>query len=231
MEEESRKYTAFDTPVGPHEHCGMSMAFINAGPWFQKVFEGVLEPMLWKKLLQYLDDSLLHAKTEAELIATLDQYLCILDKHNIKLHPGKFLLFAKRLTWCGKQVSEHGLRPSPERVATVNAMPDPHTLSEMMNFVYGIAWFRGHIPHFAKEAAPLYDMWKEALAPYKRKTMNNAKRFKLADIPAWNAVGKEAFGRVKAALAKAITTAFFDPEKKTCVYGDASHEFWCLVLT
>ena len=149
----------------------------------------------------------------------------------LRLHPDKFLMFAKRLTWCGKQVSKDGLRPSPERVATVNAMPDPRTLSEMMNFVYGIAWFRGHIPHFARIAAPLYDIWKEALAPYKRKTMNNAKRFKLTDIPAWNAVGKEAFERVKAALTKAITTAFFDPEKKTCVYGVASHEFWCLVLT
>ena len=135
VEEESRKYTAFDSPVGPHEHCGMPMGFINAGPWFQKCFEGILAPMLYKKLLQYLDDSLLHSKGESNLLDSLDQYFGILHKHNVKLHPSKFVLFAKALTWCGKQVSERGLRPSPERVATVNAMPEPEGLSEMMRLV------------------------------------------------------------------------------------------------
>ena len=29
----------------------------------------------------------------------------------------------------------------------------------------------------------------------------------------------------------AIETSFFDPKLKTCVFGDASDEFWCLVIT
>ena len=63
----------------------MPQGYKNAGPWFQKCFEGVLGEMLWKKIFQYLDDSLLHAKSEKELLQILDQYFAILAKYNIKL--------------------------------------------------------------------------------------------------------------------------------------------------
>ena len=214
LAEESRKYTAFDCPVGAVEHCRVPQGYKNAGPWFQKCFEGVLGELLWKAILQYLDDSLLHAKTEKELLRILDLYFAILDKHNIKLHPAKFTLFARKLTWCGKEISAEGVRRAPQKIATVLAMAEPKTLSEMMRFVYGIAWFRGHILRWAEISAPLYDIWKEALTPYKRKTMNNAKKFVLSEIPAWKNGGRAAFAEVKRALAESITTAFFDPEKK-----------------
>lgn len=64
LEEESRKLTAFDCPVGAYEHCLMPQGFCNACPWFQKVFEGTLGSLLWKVVLQYLDDSLLNSKGE-----------------------------------------------------------------------------------------------------------------------------------------------------------------------
>ena len=231
LEEASRKFTAFDCPVGPHEHCRMPMGYINAGAWFQYCLEGVLKPMLWKKLLQYLDDTLLHAKTERLLLEALVEYFELLDKHNIKLHPGKFTLFAKKLTWCGKDVSADGVRPAEHRVSTVRSMPEPENLAQMMSYIYGVAWYRNHIPRFAEIAAPLYDLWRDALAPYKRKTTANAKKFKLNDLPGWHVKGRAAYEAVKAAFANAITTSFFDPEKKTCVFGDANEEFWCLAIS
>ena len=32
-------------------------------------------------------------------------------------------------------------------------------------------------------------------------------------------------------MVEALRTAFFDPELKTCVFSDASADFWCLVVT
>ena len=231
LAEESRKYTAVDTPVGAFEHCRAPQGYTNSAPWFQKGLEGVLKDLLWEIVLLYLDDSLLHAKTEEELLDALEKFFARLDEHNIKLHPAKFVLFAKALTWCGKQVSKNGIKPAPHRAEAVKTMPDPETLAEMMSFVYGTAWFRNHIVHFTKLAAPLYDMWKNALAPYKRKTKKMAKRFRLADMPEWEEKGRAAFEDVKKGLVEAIETSFFDPKLKTCVFGDASDEFWCLMIT
>ena len=232
LEEDSRKYTAFDSPAGALEHCVMPQGFRNSGPWYQKDMEGVLRELLWRALLQYLDDSLLYAKGEANLKPVLEKYFDLLDQHNIKLHPDKLVLFTRTLVWCGKQLSKNGIKPAPHRVETALNMAEPVTLADMMSYyVYGVAWFRNHIVNFAKISAPLYDLWRDGLAPYKRKTMAMAKHFVLADMPAWKEKGRDAFERVKRALATAIETSYFDPEKKTCVFGDANPEFWCLMLT
>ena len=231
LEESSREYTAFDSSVGAFEHCRALQGYTNSGLWFQKGMEGVLRELLWIIVLLYLDDSLIHAKDEEGLLDALEKFFARLDEHNIKLHPAKFVLFARALTWCGKQVSKGGIKPAPHRAEAVRKMGDPETLADMMSFVYGTAWFSNHIIDFAKIAAPLYDMWKDALAPCKRKTKAMAKRFKLVHMPAWKQGGKAAFENVKKGLIGAIETSFFDPKLKTCVFGDASDEFWCLVIT
>lgn len=97
--------------------------------------------------------------------------------------------------------------------------------------MYGAAWFRGHLPYFAEVAVPLYDLWKDTLAPYKLKTSANAKKFKLDDLPGWKGGGEAAFEGVKELMAQAVTTAYFDSTKQTCVFTDANKEFWCLVIT
>ena len=68
-----------------------------------------------------------------------------------------------------------GVQPSERRLKAIRDMPEPETLAEMMSFVYGAAWFRGHLMRFAEVAAPLYDLWKTTMAPYEKKTTNRAK--------------------------------------------------------
>ena len=92
-----------------------------------------------------MDDTLLYGRTEDELLDRVEQLFTLLEKYNVKLHPGKFVLFATELEWGGKQVSSEGVRPTPYRVDSIRRMPEPESLSEMMNFVYGTAWFRGHM--------------------------------------------------------------------------------------
>ena len=84
---------------------------------------------------------------------------------------------------------------------------------------------------FAEVAAPLYDLWKETMAPYEKKTTNRAKRFKLSDLPGWANGGKKAYQDVKDLMANAVANAYFDPELRLCVFSDASKEFYCMVFT
>lgn len=62
LDENSRKFTAFDSPVGAFEHCRTPQGLTNSGPWFQKGLEGILRELLRVIVLLYLDDSLIHAK-------------------------------------------------------------------------------------------------------------------------------------------------------------------------
>ena len=128
-------------------------------------------------------------------------------------------------------MSADGIMPTQDSIATALEAPEPETLAELMSYVFGVAWFRSHLPRFAEVAAPLYDLWKDALAPFKRKSKQQAAKFKLSDLPNWSKVGRAAFDAVKQSMAEALRTAYFDPDMKVCVFADASEEFWCLVLT
>ena len=227
----SRKYAGFLTPFGAFELCRVLTGWINAAPYYQRTMERVLGDLLYESVIQYLDDGLVFSKEEQGLLDGLRKYFEVHRKHNIKLHPGKFVLFAKSLTWGGRDLNADGIKPAAHRTRSIDQMPEPETLADAMSFVYGVAWFRNHLPYFAEVAAPMYDLWKDAMTGKKRKTKAIAKNIRLADLPGWQGGGRKAFHDIKVALTEAIRTAFFDPKKKTCLFGDANDDFWCLLIT
>ena len=227
----SRKYTGICCPWGNFEHMRVPMGLKIAAAYYQRCMHTILGDLLLECVLQYLDDTLVYAKNEEELINHLDRVFARFEKYNLKLHPGKFVLYATEITWGGKTVDGNGVRPSARRLQAIRDMPEPETLAEMMSFVYGAAWFRGHLMRFAEVAAPLYDLWKDTMAPYEKKTTNRAKRFKLKELPGWSNGGKEAYQGVKDLMADAVSNAYFDPELRLCVFSDASKDFYCMVFT
>ena len=71
-----------------------------------------------------------------ELLDILENFLEQLDRHNVKLHPGKFVLFAKELgVYSGEVsslVSKDRVKPPPYRLrlAAIREMPEPNTQGE-----------------------------------------------------------------------------------------------------
>ena len=227
----SRMYTGFTCPLGAFEHLRVPMGLKIAAAYYQRCMHTILGDLLLECVLQYLDDTLVYAKDEDALLDNLEKLFTRFLKFNLKLHPGKFVLYATELTWGGKTVDGNGVRPSERRLAAIRNMPEPETLAEMMSFIYGAAWFRGHLMRFAEVAAPLYDLWKVTMASYEKKTTNRAKRFKLSELPGWNENGKKAYKAVKGLMADAVANSYFDPDLRLCVFADASKDFYCMVFT
>ena len=82
-----------------------------------------------------------------------------------------------------------------------------------------------------KSKIPLYDIWKNAMAKYSKKTSNRAKRILLKDLPEWEVSGRKAYTQVKELMSQALRNSFFNPEEKLCVFTDASKDFYCMVFT
>ena len=118
----SRALTGFICPLGAYEHLRVPMGLKTAAAYFQKIMQMILKPLLYQGVIQYLDDSLIYGSTEDELLDRLEKFFTLLDKHNIKLHPGKFVLFSKRLVWGGKEVTPQGVSPPPHRIAAIKEM-------------------------------------------------------------------------------------------------------------
>ena len=227
----SRRLTGFSSPLGSFEHMRVPMGLKIAAAYYQRCMHTILGDLLYDCVLQYLDDTLVYARSESGLLDSLDKMFERFMQFNLKLHPGKFVLYATELTWGGKTVDGEGVRPSERRLTAIRDMPEPETLAEMMSFIYGVAWFRGHLMRFAETAAPLYDLWNKTMEPYEKKTTNRAKRFRLAELPGWVSGGKEAYQAVKELMANAVANAYFDPNLRLCVFADASKDFYCMMFT
>ena len=88
------------------------MGVKTSGAHFQRCMIGILGDQYARELteevhngvLQYSDDELTYADGEEGLLDGHDEYLGKCDKHNVKLSPKKFVLFALSLAWGGKQM-------------------------------------------------------------------------------------------------------------------------------
>ena len=105
----SRKYTGICCPWGNFEHMRVPMGLKIAAAYYQRCMHTILGDLLMECVLQYLDDTLVYARSEDELIENLDKLFSRFTKFNLKLHPGKFVLYATEITWGGKTVDGEGV--------------------------------------------------------------------------------------------------------------------------
>jgi hypothetical protein len=58
----------------------------------------------------WLDDCLLHTKTEDDLLATLNFFFNQCKEHGLKLHASKCVLFETTVSYCGRLITKDGER-------------------------------------------------------------------------------------------------------------------------
>ena len=69
-----------------------------------------------KKVITYIDDTLLQSKNENELFDTIREYHSLLRKANLKAAPDKTFFLLRKVKFLGHVVSEEGLSPVASRI-------------------------------------------------------------------------------------------------------------------
>ena len=158
--EQDRPKTAFITKGGLFEHNRMAFGLCNAPATFQRAMQLVLEGLTWREVLAYLDDVIVLGPSFDDHISNL---ACVLQRfraYNLKLKPRKCLLFQRKVSFLGKQISQEGVAMDPSKVERVASWPVPSCLKELQSFLGFVNYHREHVANFAEKAAPLYAMLK-----------------------------------------------------------------------
>jgi len=164
----------------------------------------VLRDLLWKVCLCYLDDIVIFARTQEELLERLRIVLDRLRDVGLKLKPSKCALFQRRINFLGHLISEHGIEPQPEKIQAIRDWPRPKCVKDVRAF-YGLAsYHRKFVKGFATIAEPLT-----------RLTQKNV-HFE------WSQEAQDAFDKLKQALQDATSLAFPHPDIPCIVDSDAS---------
>lgn len=204
MSEESIQYTSFITQDGQYEYLRMPFGLCNAPAVFQRMINGVLGKHRFTKVLCYLDDILIPAKSPEQSIQLLREVLEIIKEAGLTLKLSKCFFLRKSIEYLGYIISESRIQPSKLKIDAVSNFPVPKDVHNVRQFLGLTGYFRKFVFNYALKAKPL------TILLHKNTSW------------AWGRDQEEAFSLLKQQLTSKPVLALFASELETRLYTDAS---------
>ena len=113
---------------GFHEWLRLPMGLKGAESFFQRVMSTIILAGLVMVILElYLDDVIVHARTEEEFIERLEIVFQRFQKHSITLNPDKCSFGMHEVVYVGHTLNEQGIHFTRSKLDSVKNFPRPTT--------------------------------------------------------------------------------------------------------
>jgi transposase InsO family protein len=109
----------------------------------------------------YIDDVLIYSQTPEEHVQHVAAVLDALSAVGLKAHPDKSVFGAECLEYLGHNISKHGLTPHEAKIATIQQLKSPNTVSELRAVLGFLSYYRSYCPNFSALASPMNDLLKK----------------------------------------------------------------------
>jgi hypothetical protein len=103
----------------------------------------------------WLDDCLLHTRTEDDLLATLNLFFKQRREHGLKLHASKCVLFETTARYCGRLITKEGVLFDPKNMQALQTMCEAQKGTNLVEYVVAVNRIQSAIPNYPKRVAPL----------------------------------------------------------------------------
>ena len=158
MAKDSIEKTAFNTRDGKYEFLVMPFGLTNAPPTFQAMINRILQKVLNKFVVVYLDDILVYSNTKGEHLDHIRQVLLILREAGLYAKPSKCIFGVLEVEFCGHIVGSGKVRMQQDKVKAIQDWPQPTTVHHARQFLGLCLYYRRYIKNFAHIAAPLHEL-------------------------------------------------------------------------
>ena len=164
----------------------------------------VLDPVLDKWVVVYLDDILIYSKTKAEHLSHLRGVLALLRKNGLYVKLSKCSFMQEETEFLGHVISKDGIHTNAGLVKAIREWPRPSKQKDVQQFIGLAQFYHQYINNFADIALPLTALLGEGV-PF-----------------SWDEDKERAFAALKDAVSNAPVLRIFDPDLATTVETDAS---------
>jgi len=161
MTDRAKERSAFCTRRGLFQFKRMPFGLCGAPATFCRLMSSVLGDYIGVLCLCYLDDVIVFAKTQRELLERLDKIFTRLSQYGLKIKPSKCVLFRTKIEFLGHLVTPNGVEPLPDKVKAIKEWPTPRCLRDVRAFYGLIGYYRKFVAGFATLAEPLTRLTKK----------------------------------------------------------------------
>ena len=170
----------------------------NSGPAWCRASDEVLKNTCEKGV----DDCLIQGKDEEEILPKLRTFLEAARKGNMKFSKKKIQL-GDSVDFCGYQITKEGMKPSPKKVAAIQAYPEPLDESSMRTFLGMTNQFSKFFPDLSHVCKPLRERLKKEV------------------VYEFGPVERKHFNLIKEAMSAKMNLVAYSPERFTRIYHDS----------
>ena len=219
---------------GTFKFTKIPQGYKSSGDHFCKLSDLVIRDV--PKCRKLVDDILLFAETENELLENLKILFESCRKFNLTLNPNKTQI-GKQVTFGGYVLNGHGIKIDPKRVKAIREFEIPETITDVRSFMGLCMQFKHHTPELMKNLLPIIALTSTKSTPVdpSSKDISNEiskKSSKTKTKIVWNENLNQAFNNIKKLLTSidGKIMCHFDASKPFYVYTDASRDGglgWC----
>ncbi len=159
--EKDRERRAFGSHLGLYEFLCMPFGLTGAPAMFSRLLDKVLDGLIGKGCLVYLDNVIIYGKTFKETLANLKLVMACLREHNLLAKAQKCELFEMSIAFLGHIVSEEGIATDPtkvEKIYNLSAPKDKGGIRSILGLGNYYKWF---IMSYCVITAPLQELLKK----------------------------------------------------------------------
>lgn len=161
LNEDDRKYTAFQSNKGKYQFTKMAMGLKASSMTWQQAINIALSKILGVGAYAYLDDIIIFGKNLEEHSNNLREVFEALRRYNFKLKIEKSLFLQKEVNYLGYTINREGSSPDKEKTRAIADYPQPRNLTEVQRFLGCCNYYRRYIANYAHTARPLHDLCKK----------------------------------------------------------------------
>jgi hypothetical protein len=202
--EKDTEKTAFRTRYGHYEWLVVPFGLTNAPATFMHLMQSVLNPVLDKFAVAFLDDILIYSKTKEEHIQHIKQVLDILRENKLFAKQSKCEFMKTEISFLGHTLSSQGKGMEDDKVKAVQDWPLPKNADDIRSFLGLAGYYQSFVKNFSEIVTPLSDLLHK----------NNSFH--------WGNSQQESFEKIKTAMTNAPVLALPNPDLPYTIMTDAS---------
>ena len=202
VKKECQHLLTINTHLGLFRYTRLPFGVSTAPALWQKAMAQVLQGL--PGVVCFIDDILVTGHTRDEHKENLHKVLTRLRQYGLRLKKSKCKFFQKELEFLGHVISNEGIKPTTERVKSIQDAPRPVNKQELQSFLGLVTYNAKFVPSLSHVLQPL-----NLLLHKNQKWM-------------WKSAQQSAFDKAKQLLCKPCTLAHYDVKKPIKVYCDAS---------